>query len=345
VKATVYHGARDVRLEQVPDPQLREPTDALVRITHAAICGSDLWFYRGVTQWVPGDRTGHEFIGVVEELGSEVRSIRRGDRVIAPFVISDGTCEFCDVGLHTSCQRGQSWGDDANGAQAEAVRVPLADGTLVGMTPAIAEDNLKLKSALSLTDVMSTGHHGTVSAGARQGGTIAVIGDGAVGLCAVLSARRLGLEHIISIGHNARRLRLAQEFGATATFDSRDAEVAQQVIEATRGGALCVVEAVGGQESIDLALRIVRDGGTVSFVGVPHGVGALDMRRLFSGNVALRGALAPARAYIPELLRDVESGKLDPSPIFDMRLPLDRVAEGYAAMDERTAIKVLLEVS
>lgn len=345
MKATVYHGARDVRLENVADPRLREPTDAIVRITHAAICGSDLWFYRGVTQWDPGDRTGHEFVGIVEESGSEVTSVRKGDRVIAPFVISDGTCEFCAAGLQTSCIHGQSWGDDANGAQAEAVRVPLADGTLVRMPEAVAADDQKLAAALSLTDVMSTGHHGVVSAITHKTGSVTIIGDGAVGLCAVLSARRLGLAHIIAIGHNARRLQQAQEFGATQIFNSREPQVAQEIIEATSGGAGSVVEAVGGQNSMDLALRIVRDGGTVSFVGVPHGVAELDVRRLFTGNVALRGALAPARAYIPELLRDVESGKLDPSPIFDLRVPLERVAEGYTAMDERTAIKVLLEVA
>lgn len=345
MKATVYHGARDVRLETVADPRLSERTDAIVRITHAAICGSDLWFYRGVTQWEPGDRTGHEFIGIVEECGSEVSSVRKGDRVIAPFAISDGTCEFCMSGLQTSCVHGQSWGDDANGAQAEAVRVPLADGTLVRMPESVAADDRKLVSALSLTDVMSTGHHGVVSANALNSRSLVVIGDGAVGLCSVLSAHRLGVPVIIAMGHNGRRLQQAREFGATHLFNSRDAQAAQEVIEATSGGAGSVVEAVGGQNSMDLALRVVRDGGTVSFVGVPHGVGQLDVRRLFSGNVSLRGALAPARAYIPELLRDVESGKLDPSPIFDLRVPLERVAEGYAAMDKREAIKVLLEVA
>lgn len=345
MKATVYHGVRDVRLENVPDPRLREPTDAVVRITHAAICGSDLWFYRGVTQWEPGDRTGHEFLGVVEEVGSDVNSVRKGDRVIAPFAISDGSCEFCAAGLQTSCRHGQSWGDDANGGQAEAVRVPLADGTLVRMPEAFAADNRKLAGALSLTDVMSTGHHGVVSAAALTGGTVAVIGDGAVGLCAVLAARRLGVRHIISIGHNDRRLGLAQEFGASQTFNSRNRDIAEKIVEATGGGASSVVEAVGGQNSMDLALRIVRDGGTVSFVGVPHGVERVDVRRLFNGNIALRGALAPARAYIPQLLPDVESGSLDPSPIFDLHVPLEEVADGYAAMDQRSAIKVLLEVS
>ncbi|MDQ6826195.1 MAG: zinc-binding dehydrogenase [Candidatus Eremiobacteraeota bacterium] len=345
MKATVYHAARDVRLETVADPQLRESSDALVRVTHAAICGSDLWFYRGVTQWQPGERTGHEFIGIVEEVGSQVRSIRSGDRVIAPFAISDGTCEFCLAGLQTSCLRGQSWGDDANGAQAQAVRVPLADGTLVRMPQSIESDERKVASALSLTDVLCTGHHGVISAGAREGGTLAVIGDGAVGLCAVLSARRLGVHEIISVGHNAKRLRVAQDFGATAIFDSREPDVAQRIIEATHGGASAVLEAVGGQNSMDLALQIVREGGTVSFVGVPHGLERVDFRRLFSGNVTLRGALAPARAYIPELLEDVLNGSLDASPIFDLQLPLERVAEGYAAMDARTAIKVLLRVS
>ena len=218
MKATVYHGARDVRLETVADPVLREPTDAIVRVTRAAICGSDLWFYRGVTQWEPGDRTGHEFVGIVEETGSAVRTLARGDLVIAPFVSSDGTCEFCLEGLPTSCVHMTNWGDDANGGQAEAVRVPYADGTLVKALPGLDADPRKLASALTLTDVMATGHHGVVSAHAARGGTVVIVGDGAVGLCGVLSAAKVvGAERVIAVGHNAKRLELAREFGATHT--------------------------------------------------------------------------------------------------------------------------------
>ncbi len=343
MKATLYHGARDVRLERVPDPALRKPTDAIVRVTRAAICGSDLWFYRGITQWEPGDRTGHEFVGVVEAVGAEVSTLRPGDAVIAPFVASDGTCEFCRRGLQTSCVHMENFGDEENGGQAEAVLVPYADGTLVRTLP---ELSAKAAAQVALCDVLPTGHHGVVSANAAAGGTVAVVGDGAVGLCAVLSAARVvGAERVIAIGHNARRLALAREFGATETYDSHDEGVAAAILELTKGGVPSVVEAVGNQESMELAIEIARPGGTVAFVGVPHNVGTLGLRPLFTKNVALRGALAPARAYQELLMRRIADGSIDPSPVFDLTLPLDRVAEGYAAMDERRAIKVLLEVS
>ncbi len=343
MKATVYHGVRDVRLESVPDPRIKTPTDAIVRVVRAAICGSDLWFYRGVTRWEPGERTGHEFIGIVEELGSEVRTLAKGDYVIAPFVSSDGTCEYCHAGLQTSCVHMANWGDDANGGQAEAVRVPNADGTLVKMAPGMEHDERKLASALALCDVMGTGHHGVVSAQAQRGGTIVVVGDGAVGLCGVLSAARvIGAERVIAVGHNDARLALAQAFGATHTFNSHDATVDAQIVELTRGGATAVVEAVGNQESMDLAVAVARPGGTVSFVGVPHNVKTPPMRELFLKNVALRGALAPTRAYMETLMAHVMSGAIDPSRVFDLSLPLDRVTDGYRAMDERTAVKVVL---
>lgn len=346
MKATVYHGARDVRLETVPDPILREPTDAIVRVTQAAICGSDLWFYRGVTQWTPGDRTGHEFIGVVEAVGSEVRGVVPGDRVIAPFVSSDGTCEFCHVGLQTSCLNVANWGDDQNGGQAEAVRVPHADGTLVRVPEAVWDDERKRAGALTLTDVMATGHHGVVTSQARRGGTTVVIGDGAVGLCAVLSAAsQIGVERVLAVGHNAGRLEIARRFGATHLFNSHDEGVAQQILELTRGGSPSVVEAVGNQESMELALEIARPGGTVSFVGVPHNVKQPPLRPIFAKNLSLRGALAPARAYIPELLASLAQGRIDPSPVLDLALPLADVAAGYAAMDNRAAVKVLLQVA
>jgi threonine dehydrogenase-like Zn-dependent dehydrogenase len=346
MKATVYHGARDVRLETVPDPILREPTDAIVRVTRAAICGSDLWFYRGVTTWDPGDRTGHEFIGIVEETGSGVRTLAKGDYVIAPFVSSDGTCEFCHAHLETSCVHMTNWGDDANGGQAEFVRVPYADGTLIKMTPGMSDDPKKLASALTLCDVMATGHHGVVSAHAQRGGSVAIVGDGAVGLCAVLSAANVvGAEHVIAIGHNAKRLELAREFGATETYNSHDSDVAARILEASKGGVLCVVEAVGNQESLDLAVEIARPGGNVTFVGVPHNVKVAPLRPLFLKNVALRGAIAPAHAYIPTLMQHVVDGSIDPSRVLDLELKLAEVAEGYAAMDERRAIKVMLDVA
>ncbi|HVA33568.1 MAG TPA: zinc-binding dehydrogenase [Candidatus Baltobacteraceae bacterium] len=346
MKATVYHGARDVRLETVADPVLREPTDAIVRVTRAAICGSDLWFYRGITQWEPGDRTGHEFIGIVEETGPHVRTVTAGDLVIAPFVSSDGECEFCKKGLQTSCVHGSGWGDDANGGQAEAVRVPFADGTLVKAAPTMRTDARQLASALALCDVMPTGHHGVVSAHAEPGGTVVIVGDGAVGLCAVLSAAKVvGVKRVIAIGHNPERLALAREFGATHTFNSHEEGVGMTVVEMTHGGASAVVEAVGNQASMDLALEIARPGGTVAFVGAPNQIDRAPLRPAFLKNVALRGALAPARAYIEPLMARVVDGSIDPSRVFDLTLPLDRVADGYAAMDERRAVKVVLEVS
>lgn len=343
MKATVYHGEHDVRLETVPDPRIGDPHDAIVRVTRAAICGSDLWFYRGVTQWEPGDRTGHEFIGIVEEVGSDVRSMKPGDAVIAPFVSSDGTCEFCHAGLQTSCVHMTNFGDRQNGGQAEFVLVPYADGTLVKMPDAIANDSRKRDASVTLSDVMATGHHGIVSAGTTPGSTVVVVGDGAVGLCAVLSAaREVRAERIIAVGHNDRRLEIARAFGATDLFNSHDDGVKEAIVELTRGGSPHVVEAVGNQESLDLAVDVARPGGTVSFVGVPHNVKTPPLRPLFVNNLSLRGALAPARAYLPRLTESLAAGRIDPLPVLDLALPLAQVAQGYAAMDERRAIKVLL---
>jgi threonine dehydrogenase-like Zn-dependent dehydrogenase len=346
MKATVYHGAHDVRLERVPDPAIRDPHDAIVKVTRAAICGSDLWFYRGVTQWTPGDRTGHEFVGIVQEVGSDVRTLRAGDPVIAPFVSSDGTCEFCRRDLQTSCVHMTNFGDEQNGAQAEFVLVPYADGTLVKMPESIAHDERKHNAGVTLCDVMATGHHGVVTAGSRAGSTVVVVGDGAVGLCAVLSAaKEIGAERVIAVGHNEKRLEIAKAFGATDTFNSHHEGVQETILDVTSGGALHVVEAVGNQESLDLAVNVARPGGTVSFVGVPHNVKTPAMRTIFLNNLSLRGALAPARAYLPRLLASLEAGRIDPSPVLDLTLPLDRVADGYAAMDKRHAVKVLLAVS
>ncbi|HET7815758.1 MAG TPA: alcohol dehydrogenase catalytic domain-containing protein, partial [Candidatus Baltobacteraceae bacterium] len=302
MKATVYHGTHDVRLETVPDPAIAEPTDAIVRVTRAAICGSDLWFYRGVTQWTPGDRTGHEFVGVVEEAGKGVTGVRKGDHVIAPFVSSDGTCSYCHEGLQTSCIHMSNFGDFENGGQAQFVRVPYADGTLVAMPEAVVENAGKYDAAVTLTDVMATGHHGVVAAHTRAKGTVVIVGDGAVGLCAVLSAAKLEhAETIVAVGHNEKRLSIARQFGATHTFNSHD-DVAGAIKELTKGGSASVVEAVGNQESLDLAIEVARPGGTVSFVGVPHNVKTPPMRTIFLNNLSLRGALAPVRAYLPRLV-------------------------------------------
>lgn len=344
MRATVYHGPGDVRVENVPDPKIQQPTDAIVRITHACICGSDLWFYRGLDNWKPGWRTGHEWMGVVEEVGSDVRNIKKGDYVLAPFAFSDGTCEFCGQGLQTSCAQGDFWGGESNdGGQAEAVRAPFADGTLVVVPPAVEGDDAMLKAILPLTDVMSTGHHAAVSAGVQPGGTAAVIGDGAVGLCGVLAAKRLGAERIIILGRHEKRLEIARRFGATDVVTSRDKQAISEVQEMTKGGVESVLECVGTESSMDTAIGIARPGGAIGFVGVPHGSETINLGRMFFSNIALRGGVAPARAYIPELLTDVVAGKLDSSPVLDLTVDLNGVPSGYAAMDSREAIKVMVQ--
>ena len=345
MRATVFHGPGDVRVEDVPDPRVEEPTDAVVRVMYACVCGSDLWFYRGIDAWEPGWRTGHEFMGVVDAVGSSVTTVRPGDVVLAPFSYSDGTCEYCRKGVHTSCENGGYWGGaSGDGGQGEAVRVPLADGTLVPVPPEVAGDAGLLRAAVPLTDVMSTGHHAAVAAGVRPGSTVAVVGDGAVGLCGVLAAKRHGAGRILALGHHEDRLAIARRFGATDVVTSRGDEAVAAVADATRGGAECVLECVGAQASMDLAVGIARPGGTVGYVGVPAQVEAVDVGSLFRNNVALRGGVAPARAYIPELLRDVAAGTLDPSPVLDLTVSLEEVPDGYRAMDSRTAIKALVAV-
>ena len=345
MKASVFHGKGDIRVENVPDSKIQKPTDAVVRITHACVCGSDLWFYRGIDPWEPGWRTGHEWMGIVEEVGDEVRTVKPGDRVIAPFAFSDGTCEFCEGGLYTSCLHGDFWGGkDHEGGQAEAIRAEQADGTLVALPPQVEGDEALLKAILPLTDVMGTGHHAAVSAGVVPGRTVAVVGDGAVGLCGVLAAKRLGAGRIIMLGRHEGRLAIARRFGATDVVSERGEEAIEKVREMTGGGASSVLECVGMKESMDTAIGAARPGGTVGFVGVPNGGGAIDLGRMFRHNIALRGGVAPVRAYIPELLADVLAGKIDPSPVLDLEVDLDGVPEGYAAMDGRRAIKAMVRL-
>ena len=346
MKANVFHAPLDVRVETVPDPAIREPGDAIVRVVNAAICGSDLWFYRGVSKWEAGWRTGHEFLGRIEATGKGVRAFKTGDMVAAPFAFSDGTCEFCGQHNYTSCHNGGMWGREfETGGQGEFARVPFADATLVAIPDAVAGDARKRTAALALTDVMGTGHHGVVRARGGNGNTVMVIGDGAVGLCAVMAARRLGAERIIAVGHHAGRLKMARDFGATDVLDSAEEGAAEHILEISSGGPHAVVEAVGSQATMDLAIAVVRPGGTVSYVGVPHGVKTFDAARVFGENITIAGALAPVRAYLPELMADVAAGKIDPSPVFDLRLPLEKTPEGYKAMHERRAVKVALEVS
>jgi len=340
----VFHAKGDVRVENVPDPVIDEATDAIVRVTHACICGSDLWFYRGESPWQPGWRTGHELMGIVEDVGTAVTTLVKGDRVFAPFAFSDGSCEFCLAGNQTSCLHGGFWGGaDNDGGQGEAVRAPFADATLVKIPDAAANDETLLARILPLTDVMGTGHHAAIAAGVRAGSTVAVVGDGAVGLCAVLAAKRLGAERIILFGRHEPRIAIARAFGATDVVSERGDEAIAKALEMTNGGPECVLECVGNSDSMNMATSFARPGGTVGYVGVPVGsLKGLNLRRMFGENIALRGGVAPVRAYAEELLADVLSGKLDPSPVFDLTVDLADVPKGYAAMDDRTSIKVLV---
>jgi threonine dehydrogenase-like Zn-dependent dehydrogenase len=343
MRATVMYGAGDVRIETVPDARLIEATDALVSVTRAAICGSDLWPYNQMEHTETGRRMGHEFIGVIDAVGTDVRTVKVGDIVVAPFLYSDGTCVFCREGLHTSCLHGGRWGsDDVDGGQGEAVRVPQADGTLVAL-PVGADDAL-MPSLLTLSDVMGTGHHAALAAEVGPGKTVAVVGDGAVGLCGVIAARRLGAEQIIILGRRPDRIALAKEFGATDVVSERGDEAVERVRELTGGfGAHSVLECVGLEQSTVTALSIARPGGAVGRVGLPQEASIPASLPTFFDNVAIAGGPAPARAYIEELLPDVLEGRIEPGRVFDRLGPLDEVPDGYRAMNEREAIKVMIE--
>jgi threonine dehydrogenase-like Zn-dependent dehydrogenase len=344
MRATVMHGAGDVRIEDVPDARLIEPTDALVAVSRAAICGSDLWPYKTMEHSETGRRMGHEFIGVVEAVGTDVQTVKAGDVVVSPFLWSDGTCVFCQEGLQSECLHGGRYGsDDVDGGQGEAVRVPQADGTLVAL-PVGADDSM-MPSLLTLSDVMGTGHHAAVAAVVGPGKTAAVVGDGAVGLCGVIAAKRLGTERIILLGSYPDRIALGTEFGATDVVSKRGDEAVERVRELTDGlGAHSVLECVGLVESTLTALRIVRPGGVVGRVGLPQEDSIPDAIATFFKNVTIGGGPAPVRAYIEELLPDVLEGKIEPGRVFDRVLRLDEVPDGYRAMNEREAIKVLIEL-
>jgi len=335
--------AGDVRVEDVPDAHLGEPTDALVRVTRAAICGSDLWPYNQMEESDTGRRMGHEFVGIVEAVGDDVRTLKAGDLVVAPFLWSDGTCVFCREGLHSSCLHGGGYGrDGVDGGQGEAVRVPQADGTLVVLP--VGEDDALMPSLLTLSDVMSTGHHAALSARVSPGNSVAVVGDGAVGLCGVIASKRLGAERIILLGRHPGRIALAREFGATDVVSERGDEAVERVRELTDGlGAQSVLECVGHGLSTLTALRSVRDGGAVGRVGLPQEDVVPDAVRVFFDNVTIAGGPAPARAYIEELLPDVLEGRIEPGRVFDRVGALDDVPDGYRAMNAREAIKVLVK--
>lgn len=347
MRATVIHGPRDIRLEDVPDPAVQRPGDAVVRVVASCVCGSDLWPYRGVTETSEPHRIGHEFVGVVEEVGTEVRGLKSGDFVIAPFALSDNTCAHCRNGVHTSCSNGAWWGGKdheglrIDGGQGEYVRVPMADGTLVA-TPGVPDERL-VPSLLTLSDVMGTGHHAAVAAGVAPGRTVVVVGDGAVGLCGVLAARRLGAERVIAMSRHADRQAVAREFGAADVVAERGEEGVARVTELLGGiGADAVLECVGTKESMQQAIDCARPGGRVGYVGVPAGGAELPIQQLFSSNVAVGGGVAPVRAYLDDLLADTLDGSIDPGRVFDLELPLGEVAAAYAAMDERRSIKALL---
>jgi len=347
MRATVLHGPKDVRLEQVPDPVLHRPTDALLRVVAACVCGSDLWGYRGITPTPHPRRIGHELVGVVEAVGTDVSTVRPGDFVIAPFALGDGTCPHCRNGFPTSCVHGVIWGGKdhegllVDGAQGELVRAPFADANLVA-TPTFPADEL-VPSLLTLADVLGTGHHAAVSARVGEGSTVVVVGDGAVGLCAVLASRRLGAERIVAMSRHPDRQALARSFGATDVVEQRGPEGVAAVLELLGGiGADAVLECVGTRESMQQAMDTTRPGGFVGYVGVPAGGPELPVGQMFNANLNVAGGVAPVRTYLPELLADVLDGAIDPGRVFDLTLPLDSVAEAYAAMDERRAVKSLL---
>jgi threonine dehydrogenase-like Zn-dependent dehydrogenase len=341
MKATVMYGAGDVRVENVPDPRIVQPTDAVVRVTHACICGSDLWPYQQMKPTPAGRRMGHEFIGIVEDTGSDVRRVRKGDLVVAPFAWSDGTCEFCQQGLQTSCLHGGFWGGELDGGQGEAARVPLADGTLVKLP--VGPDHALMPSLLTLTDVMGTGHHAALAAKVAPGKIVAVVGDGAVGLCGVIAARRLGAEQIILLGRHSDRIALARAFGATDIVSERGQEAIERVRALTNGlGAHSVLECVGHGQSTETALGIARAGGAVGRVGVPQQETIPSSIPTFFGNVTIAGGPAPVRAYIEELMVDILDGRIEPGRVFDRTTDLDGVPDGYRAMNEREAIKVMI---
>jgi len=338
MRGAVLYGARDVRFEERPEPTIIEPTDAIIRISAACVCGSDLWPYRGVEPINAPRPMGHEYVGIVEEIGSAVRNITPGQFVVGSFFASDNTCAICQAGYQSRCVDARPIG--AEGAQAPRLRVPLADGTLVA-TPDIPSDDL-IPSLLAASDVLGTGWFGAVAAEVGPGKTVAVVGDGAVGLLAVLAAKQLGAERIVAMSRHADRQKLALEFGATDIVTERgDAGVAK-IKGLTEGlGAHSVIEAVGTQESMMQAIRSTRPGGHVGYVGVAHGV-ELPGAELFFAEVHLHGGPAPVRRFLPELVDLIWNRKINPGKVFDLTLPLDQVAEGYRAMDERRAIKTLL---
>ncbi|ONK11035.1 zinc-dependent alcohol dehydrogenase family protein [Streptomyces sp. MP131-18] len=340
MRAAVLHAPGDVRVEEIGDPRITAPTDAVIRVSAACVCGSDLWPYRGTEPVQAPMPMGHEYVGVVEEVGSDVRTVRPGQFVVGTFVAADGTCEICRSGYPSSCVNRVFMAQV--GTQSERARIPHADGTLVA-TPGTPEEDL-IPHLLAASDVLGTGWFGAVAAEAGPGKTVAVVGDGAVGLLAVLAARQLGAERIIAVSRHESRQELAREFGATDVVTERGDEGVAAIKELTGGlGAHSVVEAVGTQQSMQQAIRSTRPGGHLGFVGVNHDV-TLSGEELFFSQIHLHGGPAPVRRFLPELIDLIWQRKIHPGKVFDLTLPLDRAAEAYRAMDERRAIKALLRV-
>ena len=342
MRATMMYGAGDVRIEEVPDAGLIDPTDAVVRVTHACICGSDLWPYASMEPDGHGQSMGHEAIGIVDAVGADVQTVAPGQLVIMPFAHSDGTCEFCQEGLQTACVHAGFFGNNGlNGAQAEALRIPYADGTLYPLDA--NEDAAVMPSLLTLSDVLGTGHHAAIRAQVTPGKIAAVIGDGAVGLCGVIAAKRLGAEQIIILGRHADRTDLARDFGATDVVAERGEAAIERVKELTGGlGAHSVLECVGLSDSMQTAIGIARRGGAIGRVGVPQEDQFPGSQAVFYANLTIGGGPAPARAYIDELLPDVLEGRIQPGRVLDRTVDLGGVPDGYRAMADRTAIKVMV---
>jgi threonine dehydrogenase-like Zn-dependent dehydrogenase len=342
MRATVMHAAGDVRIENVPDPTIIESTNALVRVTRACICGSDLWPYQSMQRSDRGQPKGHEAIGVVEAVGTDVRTVKRGDVVVMPFASSDGTCIFCHEGLPTACIHLSFFGNAGNdGAQAEAIRIPYADGTLFRLP--VGEDDALMPSLLTLADVMGTGHHAAVMAKVEPGKDVAVVGDGAVGLCGVIAAKRLGAERIFLLGRHPDRIALAREFGAADIVSERGPEAIERVRQLTGGhGVHAVLECVGLTQAMETAVEITRAGGAIGRVGVPQDTAMPGFQTAFYHNVTVSGGPAPVRAYIPELLPDILEGRIHPGRVFDRTVDLDGVPGGYRDMNDRKALEVMV---
>jgi threonine dehydrogenase-like Zn-dependent dehydrogenase len=344
MRATVFLGPHSLEVVERPDPVISAPTDAVVRVSLGCVCGSDLWYYRGESPHAVGP-IGHEFIGIVEDIGAEVRGIANGDLVVAPFTFSDGTCPNCRAGITSKCIAGGSFGNHGiDGGQGEAVRVPLAASTLVRV-PDGRHSDATMRSLAALSDVMCTGHHAAVSAGVKPGAIVAVVGDGAVGLCAVIAAQRLRAGRIIALSRNPKRQALAKEFGATDIVQERGGDAVKVVKEMTGGtGVDCALECVGTGESLETAMSIARPGSVVGAIGAPHAINFPVMDKVVYGNIGLRGGIAPARAYIPELLEDVLDGRINPGRVFDFETTLDGIVAAYEGMNERRAIKSLIRM-